>query len=190
MNADDFYYKLNAKGGRGYYCIYTDKKVAKKKISIDILNDIKEKNTKIDRYKKIIDTINKRNKLQEKIKALSDEMGVFNDELSNMGINTQKDEEYIADFIKKYMSDLEKQKNRKVPNYAEPEPKYDPKIEPKSEELPRCTSTYVFPNDTLKSKNISSKKEWFEWLSRNHVDKGGDIKICADVISEGRSRGW
>lgn len=183
MNANDFYYKFNAKGGKNYYCIYTDKKVAKKNINATLLNDIKEKNNKIDKYKKIMDTINKRNKLQEKIKLLNDELGVMNDELSNIGINTAKDEQYVADFIKKYMNDIEKQKTK-------PEPKPEPKTETISDELPRCTSTYVYPSGTLKSKNINTKKEWFEWLSRNHVDKGGDIKICADVISEGRSRGW
>lgn len=182
MNANDFYYKFNAKGNKAYYCIYTDKKVAKKNIPVNFLPDIKEKNYKIDKYKKIMDMVSKRNKLQEKIKCLSDEMSVLNDELSNIGINTKKDEEYIADFIKKYMSDLEKQKQK--------EPISEPKEEPKSEELPRCTSTYVFPSGTLKNKNIHTRKEWFEWLARNHVDKGGDIKICADVISEGRSRGW
>jgi len=194
MNATDFYYKLNAKGGRNYYCIYTDKKVAKKKINPNILDDIKEKNIKIDNYKKIMDLISKRNKLQEKVKLLNDELGVMNDELSNIGINTKKDEEYIAEFIKKYMNDLEKQKTKDIPKQEAPktETKNEPEVKQEtiSDELPRCTSTYVFPSGTLKSKHINTKKEWFEWLSRNHVDKGGDIKICADVISEGRSRGW
>ena len=55
-------------------------------------------------------------------------------------------------------------------------------------------ATYKFmlriPRAKPEGTTIKTKKEWFDWLSKNHPDKGGDEKICQDVIAEGRAKGW
>lgn len=38
-------------------------------------------------------------------------------------------------------------------------------------------------DNILEKYNIYSKKQWLEWLRKNHVDKGGELHICQNVIA-------
>lgn len=46
------------------------------------------------------------------------------------------------------------------------------------------------PQDLLQKLNITTKKEWKNWLLKNHPDKGGDEEMCKNVIQAGRNKGW
>src|SRR5690242_16316277 len=44
--------------------------------------------------------------------------------------------------------------------------------------------------DVLRDLKINNRKEWKDWLRKNHPDKGGDTELCAAVIVEGRKIGY
>lgn len=51
---------------------------------------------------------------------------------------------------------------------------------------------YQHENTSILEKyKITTKKEWYNWLRKNHPDKGdSDEEICKAVITEGKNKGW
>ena len=46
------------------------------------------------------------------------------------------------------------------------------------------------PLSILQKLNITTKKEWLQWLRRNHPDHGGSTELAQKVITEGRNIGY
>jgi len=67
--------------------------------------------------------------------------------------------------------------NRKYSWYNNPPP---------NEEKPQQTNKLKSPDQILIEYGIRNKKEWKDWLRKNHPDRGGDKEDCQKVITAGK----
>ena len=56
------------------------------------------------------------------------------------------------------------------------------KTPPKKETPPKEAVT---SGEFLKQYNITTNKEWFKWLLKNHPDKGCELALCQEIIAAG-----
>lgn len=99
MSSEHDYYFVETKNGKTYYYSrLTGLKTPKKNIPVDILPKINKISSKESTTKTIVHLIDKKDALKKKIEAQEREIEKINDQLSNMGINTEKDEKDAKEY--------------------------------------------------------------------------------------------
>jgi hypothetical protein len=169
--SDDYYYTYNSKGSKYFYSKITGKRVAKNDIPAKFHNLIKEKDPGIN----IGELQNLRNVYLLEIEKLNAKIKEINVKL----LGVDGDEE-----IKKYKKQQEEDELRRQEYKRERE-----------EALRNLFKRFNNDNssvekDILQELNIHTKREWKDWLVKNHPDRQGDVELCKKVITAGRNRGW
>jgi len=213
--ATDFYFKYTSAWSKYYYSKITGGRVGVKQIDPKIVPDIKIFDAGLD-VAELLRTKAIYEKEMEKIKKKIAEIDLKLKDIPNINeyelerkkreedaANEKRKKEFAAE-QKKRLDDLFRQaseawnKQREAANKRNDD--YLRDREKKKEEerqywreyfKARMDSTQREPEkDILKELNINNKKEWKEWLLKNHPDKGGSLSKCQEVIYAGRARGW
>ena len=206
MNAaDDYYYTISKNGCKLFHQYRYTGKIAKSSIPANIVDQVKEKDQKLDQYEKIIDIIDKKNKLLVKIHELEkikQEFSSLNDQLSNMGINTPDDEKMIKINVrifyegktqKTYFNTNKTNNSTNTNDTNKPNNSTNTNNSNNSnndEYKPNTGSKFVYEEGILKAHQIFTKDDWKKWLQINHIDKGGDPDLCSQIISAGKDMKW
>lgn len=207
----DRYFYIKTYNKKIYYT-YTDNntsgyvRVNKSTISSDLLNDIKEKDDKID----IILLTRKLNSLKLKEAKLLDDLNVVKQQIISQQEKIKKnggDYEEELNRQKKYYNDkgtnYKKFNDYFNSNYSY---YYNHDKSNNTSQQPKFISDIDKAINTLYKNNIYTKDEsklnisdlknhkyraiWRRWLVKNHPDRGGSNSICQDVIWAGKYMGW
>lgn len=175
----DYYYTFNSSGYRIYHSRITNKRVLIDKLPPMIITDIPAKDLDLNKeqllqfregYKKEIKRlIGKMHEIDIKIDRMSDPK-----ELNNM--KKEEDELKQRDEIRKqeYQDELNDLFNRLFSRFGF--------------KIPEC---YINSGrDILKELDIKTKKDLHKWLRNGgHPDKGGDEKLCQEVMGAAKRTG-
>ena len=186
----DYYYVRNKNGAKIYYSKITNQRIAKDRIKKSIIDQIQEKDPGFD----VASLVNLKNIYLKEITVLQRKVAEIDQKLNGY------DEQKIKDFQKQKEKEEEEIKKRKVEYEKErketlrklfqqfDQTKGDTFRTPKKEKATSFGEKSPTPN--LEKFGIQTKKDWKDWLLKNHPDKGGDSTLCQEVIAEGRSKGW
>lgn len=102
---DDYYYVISGKKNtKTYYSNIMDCKIAKGEIDKSFISEIKERPF-YDRYKTAVQLIEKREKLEEKLNVLKNQISALNDQLINLGISTPEEENDASVFLENFIKE-------------------------------------------------------------------------------------
>ena len=185
---EDYYYKYTSNGTKYFYSKITGQRVARNTINSMFVDQIAEKNSSLD----IGILIEQRNKylsqvekLRSNIEKLQLKIGEIDNQLSDLGVN---DETTMKKYQKLKEDEDKKNQQRKAEYLREYEEIFRRKTNSNAPPPAPLTANQT-NNTTLTKLGINTKKEWHEWLIKNHPDKGGsDLELCQKVLSEGKSR--
>lgn len=172
---DDYYFMYNSKGAKYFYSRITGKRVQKASIPTSFHDKIKEKDPGLD----IGHLVSLKNgylieiaRLKAKVEEIDVKLNTINPNMQEE-CKRQKEEQDRKDEARR--KEYKREREELLRRY---EQQFNKKPPPKEE------------NDILQQLNIKSKKEWKEWLVKNHPDRGGDDELCGKVIAAGRSKVW
>jgi hypothetical protein len=175
---DDYYYVYDSRGRRHFYSKITGKKIAKQDIPKDFHDKIKQKEPELD-IGKLVALKNVYLTEMNKLKAKVDEIDV---KLNTINADTQRE-------YQKRKEEQDQKDELRRQEYKREREELLRKIFQQHENRPKPS----YGNNSysiLQELNISTKKEWKDWLVKNHPDRGGENELCAKVIAAGRSKGW
>lgn len=200
----DYYFVLDKKGTKRYFSRITGKQVAKNIIKKEILSKIEIYALPVDKGR----LIDKKRFLEEKIKDLQKELYKINEQLNQPDIDPQEEfrkEELKNKEARERHAKRKKQSEKFFDSFFNKKRKTEQSSNKKEQTKQEQYGSHQQQNKkTEKGKdepakksyfqqyNITTKKEWYAWLKRNHPDKNTqvDLDICQKVIAEGKARGW
>ncbi len=171
--ADDFYFKYNKRGAKIFYSRITSKRLAKSSIPKGLLHRIQEHNPGLDVGE--LGTL-KEGYLKE-ITRLQGKIDEINIKLSQINVH---DDETTRQFQNEKVEEDRKTQRRKEEYKRESDESTRRFFEEFRSYFQRSEQSDPNPDvgkskSFLKSLNINTKKEWHNWLRRNHPDKGGTL---------------
>lgn len=193
------YVKYNRAGRKCFYDRRTDKIVAKSEIDPKIVDQIQTQSDAVS----VGDLINEKNgylleieRLQEKIRHLDEKISEFpnidpeqaqravEEEKEKLRMAQEKEEADRAEAMRRFMEQMEAKEAERKKRQAEENARKQRSQQDRSTKIERA-------RDLLRQRNINTRKEWLEWLRKNHADKGGNHEECQNVISAGQEvHGW
>jgi hypothetical protein len=106
----NYCYILFSNNAKHYYSWLTESNIAKSQIPNNIIDLIKIKDPNINFVQRMADKLDKRETILRQLNTSNDNLSSINDELSNMGINTEEDELRIKNNKKNYIANLRERK--------------------------------------------------------------------------------
>jgi hypothetical protein len=170
--AEDFYYVYAPNGRKVYYSRKTGKRTALERIPKGVVNGIKEIPQNLDKAKLLKQKaafLEQIKKLQERVTEIDTKLGT-KETFDYEAVLKEEEQE------KQKASRREKEERRRFfENIFKKR-----KVETEQNSVQRSV-------EFLKLHGITTKKEWKQWLLKNHPDKGGeDTELCQKIICYGR----
>lgn len=177
QKASDFYYDFDKAGRRFYFSRIDGKRIAKSSINPQLVDKIQIKSAKdntIDAFNQLKETEEQIEKCNRTIKDMMDRKRMLEDRAMNLRVQTK-------DFDSKgYEDEMSRRKEEVKKAWHDFIFSHFFKNVPKSE---------TRENNELEKLGIRSKKEWKEWLLKNHPDKNPSIdqELVKRVIALGKT---
>lgn len=179
--SSDYYYAYD-KANRKYYFNRIDgKRVAARDIPKSLIDKIEIKNSDDEKAEKVVDL----NEFKEQLKRINKNIQEQFERKSMAEQKIKKLEEEIVGFdSQSYDDQIKRRKSeqkRSWENFI-----YSSYFR----DVPPAPKTEYKDEDVLKRLNITTKKEWKEWLLKNHPDKNpsSDQELVTKVIAQGKLR--
>lgn len=179
---DDYYFIHNSKGAKCYYSKITGRKIAKDNIPGQFHDLIKERDLGMNIGQ--LGDLKKTYLLEiEKLKAKVMEIDL---KLAQLNVN---DEEVIKEYRRRKEEEDRRDALRRE-EYQKERKELLRKLFERSSYQKYPSANERRDENILSKLNINNKKEWKDWLVKNHPDKGGDSDLCSQVIDAGRNKNW
>jgi hypothetical protein len=189
-SANDYFFIIDKKGAKIYYNKLNNKRLAKKDINIKYVEDVKE-GSKYLNFEEYEQLLLKKKQFEDKILHFENKIKEIRELVANFDDMLGK--KYDKNFEENYHKYIEQKSNRIDFLEKEREEAFK-KFFSQNNKYAEYFKTNVQNNaeagNILNSLDINSKKEWKDWLLKNHPDKGGNSEQCAKVICAGRAKGY
>jgi hypothetical protein len=188
---DDFYFIFGANGKKIYFSRVTKRRTSLDRIPSDILDQVKERPQWLDSA-----SLHKqRESLLKQFIQLKHKLEEIDNRLEGTSSFDHEEDARQEKMKEKEAEERQKRKGENADRFYEStfgKRKESPKQRPKHDSSSKKTRIDTIDCEGfLKERGVHSKKDWNEWIRKNHPDKGGtDEELCKKMISMAKLMGW